>query len=165
MLGQLMSSSGLADLRWSEVSVDILKQMSPDVGEYLYRVPVKWSVADVSRYCTDRDDWGVFVSMWGCLWGAVTKAKAYRGVHRDAFIALVASDEFRHAAQDHIQRYGVVAHVLMLVKQFAPPDTWPSHGDSTGSGQASRSPLPRRGAKKAFAGSAGSRQCDRPIEY
>ena len=66
---------------------------------------------------------------------AVVKAKAYQG-HRDALIALVASDEFRDAAQDHIQRYGAAAHVLMLVKQFGPVDTWPRHGDSTESGQA-----------------------------
>ena len=61
--------------------------------------------------------------------------KAYPG-HRDALIALVASDEFQDAAHDHIQRYDAAAHVLMLVKQFGPVDTWPghSHGDSTGSG-------------------------------
>ena len=75
--------------------------------------------------------------MLACLLGAAVKAKAYRE-HRDALIALVASDEFRDAAQDHIQRYGVAAHVLMLVKQFGPGDTWPRHGDSTGSGQATR---------------------------
>ena len=72
---------------------------------------------------------------------AKVKAQAYRdhrakAYHRDALIALVASDQFRDAAQDHIQRYGVAAHVLMLVKQFAPLGTWPRHGDSTGSGQA-----------------------------
>ena len=67
----------------------------------------------------------------------MVKAKAYQG-HRDALIALVASDEFRHAAQDHIQRYGVAAHVLMLVKQFGPSGTWLRHGDSPGSGQATR---------------------------
>ena len=58
VLGQLSSSSGCADLQWSEVSVDCLKQMSPDMGDYLSRVPAKWSAADLSRYCTDRDDWG-----------------------------------------------------------------------------------------------------------
>ena len=47
------------------------------------------------------------------------KADAYQG-HRDALIALAASDEFRDAAQDHIQRYGAAAHVLMLVRQFDP---------------------------------------------
>ena len=58
VLGQLLSSSGCADLQWSEVSVDILKQMSPDVGKYFSHVPAKWNAADLSRYCTDRDDWG-----------------------------------------------------------------------------------------------------------
>ena len=135
MVGQLSCSSRRANVRWSDVSVECLKQMSPDVCDYLSRVPAKWSAADLSRFCTDRDDWGVFVSMFACLWGAVVRADVYQG-HRDALIALVASDEFREAAQDHIQRYGVAAHVLMLVKQFGPGDTWPGHGDSTGSGQA-----------------------------
>ena len=139
MVGQLSWSSGRTNVQWSDVSVDCMKQMSPDVCDYLSRVPAKWSAADLSRFCTDRDDWGVLVSMFACLWGAVVKAKAYqchcrRG--RDALIALVASDEFRQAAQDHIQRHGAAAHVLMLVKQFGPCDTWPPHRDSTGSGQA-----------------------------
>ena len=110
--------------------MDCMKRMSPDVCQYLARAPAKWSARDLSRFCTDRDDWGVFVSMFACFWGAVVKA--YPG-HRDALIALVASDEFQDAAQDHIQRYGAAAHVLMLVKQFGPVDTWPGHGDSTGS--------------------------------
>ena len=117
MLGQLSSCSGRTNVQWSEVSVDCLKQVSPDVCGYLSRVPAKWNAADLSRFCTDRDDWGILVSMWACLWGAVVKAKAYQG-HRDVLIALVASDEFRDAAQDHIQRYGAAAHVLMLVRQF-----------------------------------------------
>ena len=108
--------------------MDCMKRMSPDVCQYLARAPAKWSARDLSRFCTDRDDWGVFVSMFACFWGAVVKA--YPG-HRDALIALVASDEFRHAAQDHIQRYGAAAHVLMLVQRFGPVDTWPEPEDST----------------------------------
>ena len=104
MVGQLSCSSGRTNVQWSEVSVDCLKQLSPDVCDYLSRVPAKWSARDLSRFCTDRDDWGVFVSMFACLWGTVVNAKAYQG-HRDALIALVASDEFQDAAQDQIQRY------------------------------------------------------------
>ena len=139
MVGQLLSwSSGRTNVQWSDVSVDCMKQMSPDVCDYLSRVPAKWSAADLSRFCTDRDDWGVFVSTFACLWGAVVKSKAYHQEreHRKALMALVETDKFRDAAQDHIQRYGAAAHVLMLVKQFGPVDTWPRHGDSTGSGQA-----------------------------
>ena len=126
MVGQLSWCSGRTNVQWSDVSVDCLKQLSPDVCDYLSHVPAKWSAADLSRLCTDRDDWGVFVSMFACLWGAVVKSKAYqKHEHRDALMALVASDKFRDAAQDHIQRYGVAAHVLMLVRQFGPRDTWP----------------------------------------
>ena len=117
MVGQLSWSSGRTNVQWKDVSVDCLKQMSLDVCDYLSHVPAQWSAVDLSRFCTDRDDWGILVSMWACLWGAVVKAKAYQG-HRDELIALVASDEFRDAAQDHIQRYGAAAHVLILVKQF-----------------------------------------------
>ena len=130
VLGQLSSSSARTQVQWSQVSVNCLKQLSPDVCGYLARAPAKWTAADLSRFCTDRDDWGILVSMWACLWGAVVKAKAYQG-HRDELIALVASDEFRDAAQDHIQRYGAAAHVLMLVQRFGPVDTWPEPEDST----------------------------------
>ena len=119
MLGQLSSSSGRTNVQWSDVSVDCLKRLSPDVCDYLSRVPAKWNARDLSRFCTDRDDWGVFVSMFACLWGTVVNAKAYRG-HRDALIALAASDELLDAAQNHIQRYGAAAHVLILVQQFGP---------------------------------------------
>ena len=117
VLGQLSVSPGRTNVQWSKVSVEYLKKMSPDVCEYLSHIPAKWSVADLSRLCTDRDDWGIFVSMFACLWGSVVKAKAYQG-HRDKLITLVTSDEFRGAAQDHVQRYGVAAHVLSLVKQL-----------------------------------------------
>ena len=137
VLGQLSSSPARTQVQWSEVSVNCLKQMSPDVCGYLASAPAKWTAADLSRYCTDRDDWGVLVSMWACLWGAVVKAKAYQG-HRDELIALVASDEFRDAAQDHVQRYGAAAHVLMLVQKFGPVDTWPEPADSMGSGKSRR---------------------------
>ena len=139
MLGQLSSSPGRTNVQWSDVSVDCLKQMSPDVCDYLSRVPAKWSAADLSRFCTDRDDWGVLVSMFACLWGAVVKAKAYQG-HRDALIALAASDEFRDAAQDHIQRYGVAAHVLMLVKQFGLWTRGPGTGTRRGRDRLRTSP-------------------------
>ena len=140
VLGQL-SSSSCADLRWSQVPLDMLKRMSPDQADYLSRVPAKWSAADLSRYCTDRDDWDVFVSMYACLWGAVTKVKAYQR-HRDALMALAASDQFRDAAQDHIQRYGAAAHVLMLVKEFGAVHTWPkASGEVPGAGRGSPCPV------------------------
>ena len=58
------------------------------------------------------------------MWVAVTKVKAYQG-HRDALMALAASDQFRDAAKLHIERHGAAAHVLMLVKEFGPVGTWP----------------------------------------
>ena len=134
VLGQLSSSPGCTNVEWSEVSAENLRQLSPDVCEYLSRVPgtsgprATLSAADLSRFCLDRDDWGIFVPMWACLWGAVVKAKTYKCEDqrmRAALIALVASDEFLQAAQEHFHRYGAAAHVLMLVRQFGPVDTWP----------------------------------------
>ena len=123
MVGQLSCSSRRANVCWSDVSVECLKQMSPDVNDCLSSLPAKWSAADLSLYCTDRDNCGVFASMFACSWGSVVKAKAYRGC-RDALIALVGSDAFRDAAQDHFKQYGTTAHVLQLVKQFGDVSTW-----------------------------------------
>ena len=150
VLGQLSSSSGRANVRWSEVSVENLKQMSPDLCDYLSRVPAKWNAADLSRFCTDHDDCGIFVLMWACSWGAVVKAKAYqchcrRG--RDALIALVASNEFRDAAREHVQRYGAAAHMLMLVQQFGLVATWPKKKELAGG--IGYVPSPRRTATRA----------------
>ena len=82
VLGQLSSSSGRTNVQWSDVSVDCLKQLSPDVCDYLSRVPAKWSSADLSRLCTDRDDWGVFVSMFACLWGGGGEGEGVPGASR-----------------------------------------------------------------------------------
>ena len=163
MIGQLSSfssSSHHTNLQWSEVLVDSLKQMSPDVCEYLARAPAKWSARDLSRFCTDRDDWGVLVSMFACLWGAVTKAKAYQG-QRDALTRLAASDQFRCAAQYHIQKHGVAAHVLMLVKQFGPVNTWPVSGERPGVGvETGQEPMPRRRATEHSPRLAGPRRAN-----
>ena len=119
MVGQLSCSSDRTNVQWSDISVEYLKQMSLWKCDYLSCIPAQWSMAHLSRFCTDRDDWGIFVSMFACLWGSVVKAKAYQG-HRDKLITLVTSDEFRDAAQDHVQRHGVAAHLLSLVKQLWP---------------------------------------------
>ena len=118
VLGQLSSSSGRTDLEWSEVSVDCLKQMSPDVGDYFSRVPAKWSAAELSRYCTDRDDWGVFVPMFACLWGAVTKAMAYQGASRrvDRVGCVGRTPGRSPGPHQAIRRDGACAHVGEAVR-------------------------------------------------
>ena len=69
VVGQLSCSSDRTNVQWSDISVDYLKQMSLWKCDYLSCIPAQWSVADLSRFCTDRDDWGVFVSTFACLWG------------------------------------------------------------------------------------------------
>ena len=128
MLGQWLSSSGRTNVRWSEVPVGTLQQMSPDVHDCFSHVPAEWNVADLSQFCTDRDDCGIFVPVWARMWEILVKAKAYQCHYqwgRDALIALVGSDAFRVAAWEHVQRYGVAPHVLRLVQQFGPVATWP----------------------------------------
>ena len=128
MLGQFLSSSGHTNVRWSEVSVGTLQKMSPDVHDCFSHVPAEWNVADLSQFCTDRDDRGIFVPVWAHMWGVLVKPKAYQCHYqggRDALIALVGSDAFRVAAWEHVQRYGVAPHVLRLVQQFGPVATWP----------------------------------------
>ena len=38
--------------------MDMLVRMSPDQGGHLSSFPASWSAAQVSRYSTERDDWG-----------------------------------------------------------------------------------------------------------
>ena len=105
-----------------------MQQMSPDVHDCFSHVPAEWNVADLSQFCTDRDDRGIFVPVWAHMWEILVKPKAYQCHYqwgRDALIALVGSDAFRVAAWEHVQRYGVAPHVLKLVQQFGPVATWP----------------------------------------
>ena len=80
VLGQLVHSSHWSKLQWDDIPLDILRRMTPDQNDYLSSFPAKWSSADASRWCFERDDWGVFVSMFACLWGEVVKS--YSRAHR-----------------------------------------------------------------------------------
>ena len=122
VLGQFIHSSHRSKLQWEEIPVDMLKRMAPDQGDYLSSLPARWSCADVSRWCFERDDWGPFVSMFACLWGEVVKSYSQ---HRQGLIALARSEEFREAAQEYVKNHGCAAHVYTLVKQFGPVGTWP----------------------------------------
>ncbi len=58
---------------WNEVPVSLLPKMGPDENGHLSCFDDTWSIGDVSRFMFDRDDWGIFVGMFACLWGDVAQ--------------------------------------------------------------------------------------------
>ena len=78
MLGHLQRSLALSQgqgsdvFEWSSVSITLLEDACPDQNEFLQKIREECeSAREVSELVCCRPDWGLFVSMWGCLWQSV----------------------------------------------------------------------------------------------
>ena len=60
---------------WGEIDMKFLCDMAPDQKHFLDVFPLKWSAHDVSCFVFGRGDWGIFVSMFACLWHDVVDRK------------------------------------------------------------------------------------------
>ena len=113
-------------ISWAGISSAVLRRMSPDQKEYLECFPAKWSAAEISRFCFDRDDWGFFVPMFACLWSEVVdKVHTKQKVDRNTIVGLVGSSAFERATQEHVDEHKVAGHPYVLVSSFGPSRTWP----------------------------------------
>ena len=54
---------------WSTMPASELRKF--DDTDVLKSFPSNYSSADISRTLFDRDNWGIFATMFGCLWGEV----------------------------------------------------------------------------------------------
>lgn len=96
---------------WSATSLEQLRLVSPDSGDFLAALPGTWSAADASWFFFDRPDWGCFVSMYACLWKEA--ADTWDG---EAALAACASADFPLAARSLTQAHGVVPRPAAVLK-------------------------------------------------
>ena len=52
---------------WAAMSLPALRQCAPDAAEYISVFPPTLYAADASDMVLGRRDWGLFLSLWGCL--------------------------------------------------------------------------------------------------
>ena len=58
---------------WDNVSMSVVRSVSPDAGGLLDSIPRTWDAAEASRWFFDRADRAPFLSMWGCLFREVDR--------------------------------------------------------------------------------------------
>ena len=109
-------------VNWADLSIADLRAVSPDQQELLDMFPAKWSAQDVSLFCFDRCDWGMFASLFGCLFAEVARKTQ---AEPDRLVKLVESKAFGEAAKAHHEQYGIASHPAVLVKGFGKPESWP----------------------------------------
>jgi hypothetical protein len=60
---------GCLRVDWSCVTMAMLQQMTADSNEYMNSLPATWTAATLSSFLFGRTDWGLYASMWACLFG------------------------------------------------------------------------------------------------
>lgn len=80
---------------WESIPVSTLKECCPDQSSQLDTVPSRWSAADLSRCIFGRHDWGLLVSMAGCLW-----KEPLDKWPQEQVMAAVQSDDFWQVAEE-----------------------------------------------------------------
>ena len=83
--------------------------MSADAKENLKEIPDSWQASQISSFFTGRADWGLFASVYPCLWGEVAD-KLSTEEDRARALALVKSKDFLRVVQDFRQTHGIAPH-------------------------------------------------------
>ena len=109
---------------WGLVPLSLLQAMCPDQHDALGRFPSSWSARDVSNFVLGREDWGVLVSMYCCLFNEPLETLKKQGVPADQLASLVGSEVFTTASVAHIRDHGMVGHPSMVVARCGEPATW-----------------------------------------
>ena len=94
---------------WSAVSKESLQSMSADAKENLKEIPDSWQASQISSFFTGRADWGLFASVYPCLWGEVAD-KLSTEDDRAGALALAKSKDFLRVVQDFRRTEGIAPH-------------------------------------------------------
>ena len=85
--------------RWGHVDIKVIQELSPDQKKYLDQFPEKWSVHDVSCLVFGRSDWGIFVSLFACLWHDVITRYVKDDADFEGLSNLLSTEPFRERAR------------------------------------------------------------------
>jgi serine/threonine protein kinase len=99
----------LQESDWSTVSKASLQSMSADAKENLEDVPDAWGASQISSFFTGRADWGLFASVYPCLWGEVAD-KLSTEDDRARALALVKSKDFLRVVHAFRRTEGIAPH-------------------------------------------------------
>ena len=98
---------------WSTVPASELRKF--DDTDLLKSFPPKYSSADISRTLFDRDDWGIFATIFGCLWGEVADSWPVEDV-----IGVIRNGSAGAAAKNLALSTGMSQCPLSVIKSLIP---------------------------------------------
>jgi hypothetical protein len=97
----------LHECDWNTVDKTSLQGMSADAIE---EIPdTTWRASEISSFSTGRADWGLFASVFPCLWGEVAD-KLSTEDDRARALALVKSNGFLRVVQGFRRTEGIAPH-------------------------------------------------------
>ena len=94
---------------WSPVSKASLQDMSADAKKNLEHIPDTYTASEISSFFTGRADWGLFASVFPCLWGEVAENLSTED-DRARALSLVKSTDFLHVVQNFRRTEGIAPH-------------------------------------------------------
>lgn len=109
---QDLHQRGSAD--WSAVDKPSLQGMSADAKENLEEIPNTWMAHEISSFFTGRTDWGLFASVFPCLWGEVADKLTKRD--RSRALEAVKSQEFLRVVERFHRNEGIAPHPAVAFK-------------------------------------------------
>jgi hypothetical protein len=101
------------DVDWSKVSIDVLRVACPEQGQSL-DVFADLGLVDASSISFalfNRGDWGLFASMFACLWQDVTTKYPH---------AEISCESFQESVRSYYNKWGMAAHPCVLLNRSAP---------------------------------------------
>ena len=104
IIAHLAQSQGEVD--WETVSLCMLKSAVADQKDDLEGVPGTWSSAELSDFCFGRSDWGIFVSMFSCLWREVFAKHNVDEINR-----MIQDEAFERVVTAYVRHFGFSPHV------------------------------------------------------
>ena len=94
---------------WSALSKASLQAMSADAKQNLEHIPDTYKASEISSFFTGRPDWGLFASVFPCLWGEVAENLSTDD-DRALALKLVKSKDFLRVVQRFRQTEGIAPH-------------------------------------------------------
>ena len=109
LLAARLLQQNLLECDWSLVNKASLQRMSADANQNLEKIPDTYNAREISSFLTGRADWGLFASVFPCLWGEVSEKLSTEDDLAQA-LALVKSKDFLRTVQSFRRTTGIAPH-------------------------------------------------------
>lgn len=118
VVGQLVAAARKGCyVDWSAVPLTALRAAAPDEYDLAASLPTAWTAGEASAFMFDRPDWGIFISMFACLFKEVTDH--YAGADQAVLVEACGSANLGATAQLQRTRVGCAPRPLDVVRLLA----------------------------------------------